>query len=168
MEGYILHVRSVKESMSREIINTYQLEQILPKIIAYKEDNYYDKTNIDYFLEKDLLEDLQILDNERKEITKDVIIRYQKLVEHIKQTRGRKCQICQYSFIMDNGNEYCEAHHIQYLSENGSQNSDNVVLLCPNHHRMFHYAHDSVLVGDLVDGKRKVLIDNVEYLIDFS
>ena len=168
MEGYILHVRSVKESMSREIINTYQLEQILPKIIAYKEDNYYDKTNIDYFLEKDLLEDLQILDNERKEITRNVIIRYQKLVERIKQTRGRKCQICQYSFIMDNGNEYCEAHHIQYLSENGSQNSDNVVLLCPNHHRMFHYAHDSVLVGDLVDGKRKVLIDNVEYLIDFS
>ena len=154
--------------MSRESINTYQLEQILPKIIVYKEDGYYDKTNIDYFLEKDLLEDLQILDNERKEITKDVIIRYQKLVEHIKQTRGRKCQICQYSFIMDNGNEYCEAHHIQYLSENGSQNSDNVVLLCPNHHRMFHYAHDSVLVGDLVDGKRKVLIDNVEYLIDFS
>ena len=168
MEGYILHVRSVKESMSREIINTYQLEQILPKIIVYKEDGYYDKTNIDYFLEKDLLEDLQILDNERKEITKDVIIRYQKLVEHIKQTRGRKCQICQYSFIMDNGNEYCEAHHIQYLSKNGSQSSDNVILLCPNHHRMFHYAHDAVFLDDLVDGKRKVLIENVEHLIDFS
>lgn len=154
--------------MSREIINTYQLEQILPKIIAYKEDNYYDKTNIDYFLEKDLLEDLQILDNERKEITRNVIIRYQKLVERIKQTRGRKCQICQYSFIMDNGNEYCEAHHIQYLSKNGSQSSDNVILLCPNHHRMFHYAHDAVFVDDLVDGKRKVLIENVEHLIDFS
>ncbi len=154
--------------MSREIINTYQLEQILPKIIAYKEDNYYDKTNIDYFLEKDLLEDLQILDNKRKEITRDVIIRYQQLVERIKQTRGRKCQICQYSFIMDNGNEYCEAHHIQYLSKNGSQSSDNVILLCPNHHRMFHYAHDAVFVDDLVDGKRKVLIENVEHLIDFS
>ncbi len=154
--------------MSREIINTYQLEQILPKIIAYKEDNYYDKTNIDYFLEKDLLEDLQILDNERKEITRNVIIRYQKLVERIKQTRGRKCQICQYSFIMDNGNEYCEAHHIQYLSKNGSQSSDNVILLCPNHHRMFHYAHDAVFLDDLVDGKRKVLIENVEHLIDFS
>lgn len=154
--------------MSREIINTYQLEQILPKIIAYKEDNYYDKTNIDYFLEKDLLEDLQILDNKRKEITRDVIIRYQQLVERIKQTRGRKCQICQYSFIMDNGNEYCEAHHIKYLSKNGSQSSDNVILLCPNHHRMFHYAHDAVFVDDLVDGKRKVLIENVEHLIDFS
>jgi len=154
--------------MSREIINTYQLEQILPKIIAYKEDNYYYKTNIDYFLEKDLLEDLQILDNKRKEITRDVIIRYQQLVERIKQTRGRKCQICQYSFIMDNGNEYCEAHHIQYLSKNGSQSSDNVILLCPNHHRMFHYAHDAVFVDDLVDGKRKVLIENVEHLIDFS
>ena len=42
-----MHVRSVKESMSREIINTYQLEQILPKIIVYKEDGYYDKTNIE-------------------------------------------------------------------------------------------------------------------------
>lgn len=73
--------------------------------------------------------------------------------EYIKQTRGRKCQICQYSFIMDNGNEYCEAHHIQYLSENGSQSPENVILLCPNHHRMFHYAHDAVLVGNLVDGK---------------
>lgn len=168
MKGYILHVRSVKESMGREIINTYQLEQILPKIIAYKEEKYYDSTDIDHVLEKDLLEDLQILDCQHREITKDVIIRYQRIVEYIKHTRGRKCQICQYSFIMDNGNEYCEAHHIQYLSEKGSQSSDNVVLLCPNHHRMMHYAHDSVFVGDLVDGKRKVKIDNVEYLIDFS
>lgn len=154
--------------MSREIINTYQLEQILPKVLAYKEENYYGNTDVDQVLEKDLLEDLQILDHQHKEIAKDVIIRYQKIVEHIKQTRGRKCQICQYSFIMDNGNEYCEAHHIQYLSKNGSQSSDNVVLLCPNHHRMIHYAHDSVYVGDLVDGKRRMIIDNVEYLIDFS
>ena len=168
MESYILHVRSVKKSMSREVINTYQLEEILPKIIDYEEENYYNNTGVDSNLEKDLLEDLQMLDNKYKEITKSVIIRYQKIVEHIKQTRGRKCQICQYSFIMDNGNEYCEAHHIQYLSKNGSQSSDNVILLCPNHHRMFHYAHDAVFVDDLVDGKRKVLIENVEHLIDFS
>lgn len=154
--------------MSREVINTYQLEEILPKIIDYEEENYYNNTGVDSNLEKDLLEDLQMLDNKYKEITKSVIIRYQKNVEHIKQTRGRKCQICQYSFIMDNGNEYCEAHHIQYLSKNGSQSSDNVILLCPNHHRMFHYAHDAVFVDDLVDGKRKVLIENVEHLIDFS
>ena len=168
MESYILHVRSVKESMSREVINTYQLEEILPKIIDYEEENYYNNIGVDSNLEKDLLEDLQMLDNKYKEITKSVIIRYQKIVEHIKQTRGRKCQICQYSFIMDNGNEYCEANHIQYLSKNGSQSSDNVILLCPNHHRMFHYAHDAVFVDDLVDGKRKVLIENVEHLIDFS
>lgn len=168
MESYILHVRSVEENMSREVINTYQLEEILPKIIDYEEENYYDNIGVDSNLEKNLLEDLQMLDNKYKEITKSVIIRYQKIVEHIKQTRGRKCQICQYSFIMDNGNEYCEAHHIQYLSKNGSQSSDNVILLCPNHHRMFHYAHDAVFVDDLVDGKRKVLIENVEHLIDFS
>lgn len=154
--------------MSREVINTYQLEEILPKIIDYEEENYYNNIGVDSNLEKDLLEDLQMLDNKYKEITKSVIIRYQKIVEHIKQTRGRKCQICQYSFIMDNGNEYCEAHHIQYLSKNGSQSSDNVILLCLNHHRMFHYAHDAVFVDDLVDGKRKVLIENVEHLIDFS
>lgn len=154
--------------MSREIINTYQLEQVLPRVIAYKEENHFNSTEIDHILEKDLLEDLQMPENERKEITREAIIRYQKIVDYIKQTRGRKCQICQYSFVMDNGNEYCEAHHIQYLSENGSQNSDNVVLLCPNHHRMFHYAHDSVFVGNLVDGKRKVLLANVEYLVDFS
>lgn len=154
--------------MSREIINTYQLEQVLPRVIAYKEGNYFNSTEIDHILEKDLLEDLQMPENERKEITRKAIIRYQKIVDYIKQTRGRKCQICQYSFVMDNGNEYCEAHHIQYLSEDGSQNSDNVVLLCPNHHRMFHYAQDSVFVGNLIDGKRKVLIANVEYLVDFS
>ncbi len=83
MKGFILHVRSVGESMSREIINIYQLEQILPKIIAYENDNYYDNTDVDCILEKDLQEDLQMLNNEYKEIRKSVIIRYQKIVANI-------------------------------------------------------------------------------------
>jgi predicted HNH restriction endonuclease len=53
-----------------------------------------------------------------------------------------QCEVpsCQHvSFISTDGNAYCEVHHIQPLSEGGSDTIDNVACICPCHHREAHH-----------------------------
>jgi 5-methylcytosine-specific restriction endonuclease McrA len=42
------------------------------------------------------------------------------------------------SFVVANGERYCEVHHIQPLAEGGADTIDNVACLCANHHREVH------------------------------
>ena len=88
-----------------------------------------------------LIDDLKIA-NETIENKVRLVKRYKKIIVQIKQKYNCECQIasCNFTFKKVNGEYYAEAHHLMPLSEQGSQNEDNVVVLCPNHHRMFHYA----------------------------
>lgn len=43
------------------------------------------------------------------------------------------------SFINLSGSPYCEVHHIVQLSQGGADVIENVVCLCPAHHREAHY-----------------------------
>lgn len=36
-----------------------------------------------------------------------------------------------------------DTHHIQYLSEGGLDISENIVVVCPNHHRIIHATNAS-------------------------
>lgn len=80
--------------------------------------------------------------NETIEIKINRIKRYQQVINKLKEKYNNKCQIegCNFSFKKKNGGYYSEGHHLKLLSEGGSQDENNVVILCPNHHRMFHYA----------------------------
>jgi 5-methylcytosine-specific restriction protein A len=40
---------------------------------------------------------------------------------------------------MANGKVYLETHHVVPLHENGEDSVNNVVALCPNHHREAHH-----------------------------
>lgn len=51
-----------------------------------------------------------------------------------------KCELCgKPGFVMSNGNIYLETHHVVPLSEDGPDNINNVVAICPNHHREAHH-----------------------------
>lgn len=51
--------------------------------------------------------------------------------------------VCEYcgaiGFLMANGERYLEAHHIIALANDGADTVDNVIALCPGHHREAHY-----------------------------
>lgn len=70
--------------------------------------------------------------------------RDRELVELIKQLRGSKCQICGFSFKTVSGEDYSECHHLEHLANGGLDASKNMLLLCANHHRQFHYGHVEV------------------------
>lgn len=51
-----------------------------------------------------------------------------------------ECEWCgEPGFVMANGATYLETHHVQPLSEGGLDVEENVVALCPNHHREAHH-----------------------------
>jgi 5-methylcytosine-specific restriction enzyme A len=54
-----------------------------------------------------------------------------------------KCEHCgELGFRKPDGTHYVEAHHIISLAEQGPDTLDNVIALCPNHHRQAHYGAD--------------------------
>lgn len=114
------------------------------------------------------LEDLNIDENEVNEEIIKRIKRFQKIINVIKAKNNYKCQICGYTFLMDNGKKYCEAHHIKMLSQGGSQNVDNVIILCSNHHRMFHYGGENIEIKKVNNKKMIIKIEDKEYEVKIN
>ncbi|HEX4302747.1 MAG TPA: HNH endonuclease signature motif containing protein [Rhizomicrobium sp.] len=57
----------------------------------------------------------------------------------IDRAKGR-CEYCGHlGFRTGNDGYYLEAHHIIALAHDGSDRMDNVIALCPNHHREAHF-----------------------------
>lgn len=49
---------------------------------------------------------------------------------------SNSCESCGYT--INSGRNYLELHHIKPLGEGGEDTFENMILLCPNCHRMFH------------------------------
>ena len=93
------------------------------------------------------------------------ILGYQRIVGELKERYKNECQIedCGYTFEKRGGGFYSEGHHLIWRSEGGGPEQSNVVILCPNHHRMFHYA--DVMIEDPVGDERNVTINGVRHSI---
>lgn len=114
-----------------------------------------------------LLEDVPYLKNEKENILIERIKRYKKIVIELKIKCNCKCQLCGFTFKKKSGENYAEAHHIVRLADNGSQNENNVIILCANHHRMIHYAEDIKYIFDEALLK-EVRINGERYLVERS
>lgn len=57
------------------------------------------------------------------------------------------CQICGTCFDKYDI-KFVEAHHIDYFVHSLNNNSDNIMVVCPNHHRLIHYAKPEFLYSD--------------------
>lgn len=63
----------------------------------------------------------------------------------LKKLRGFKCQICGDSILKKNGGRYIEASHITPKREKGSETPDNILILCPNHHKEFDLGNKKIV-----------------------
>lgn len=61
-----------------------------------------------------------------------------KLIIGLKKLYGGKCQLCNSLPLEHKGVNICEAHHIEYFSKSMNNDSDNIIILCPNHHSLVH------------------------------
>lgn len=123
---------------------------------------------IDERMKLEFLEDYKDLKNETEKVIIDRVKRYQKIVSNLKMKYGHKCQICgcNYSFPKKNGTGYCEAYHIQTLANGGSQEEENVIILCANHHRMLHYGRN-VKIGERKNEYMDIYVDGLLLSVSF-
>jgi len=56
----------------------------------------------------------------------------------LKELYSHRCQICAYDFKSNYGQPYSETHHVIWLSRGGVDHSNNLIVVCPNHHRIIH------------------------------
>lgn len=63
-----------------------------------------------------------------------------KIIENLKKLYQYRCQICGYS-AQEYGVHVAEAHHILPFSSAQNNDADNIIILCPNHHRLIHKAN---------------------------
>ena len=81
---------------------------------------------------------------DRANVVVQVIKRDNRVRAHaIKRAKG-KCEYCNVrGFLTTSGDFYLEAHHIIALCDSGRDTVDNVIALCPQHHRQAHYGKDA-------------------------
>lgn len=70
----------------------------------------------------------------------NLIERNASLAQLVKEQRGYFCQLCGEGIPKAAGGTYVEAHHLDYLSDGGLDFSRNLVIVCPNCHKRFHYS----------------------------
>lgn len=66
--------------------------------------------------------------------------RCQKLARKVKDLYGGKCQVCEFTFKKQaSGKPYAEAAHLVALGDGGADSLQNLLCLCPNHHKMLDH-----------------------------
>lgn len=58
----------------------------------------------------------------------------------LKKLYQYRCQICGATTTVMYGVDVSEAHHIDYFTKSANNNPSNIVVLCPDHHRIVHKA----------------------------
>lgn len=104
-----------------------------------------DELEVFYRREKSKSQIMKELENLRETDSTIVLVNHKsykrdnKAIALIKILRDSKCQICGLSIAMRNGRKYVEAAHITPKHKEGKETIDNIILLCPNHHKEFDY-----------------------------
>ena len=60
------------------------------------------------------------------------------IIRNLKKLYKGQCQICGGKPFSDINCDLTEVHHIDYFSKSHNNNSTNLIVLCPNHHRLIH------------------------------
>lgn len=91
------------------------------------------------------LKNTQDVDEEKITVNSKSYKRNNKTIALIKILRNFECQICGLSILKRDGNKYIEAAHITPKHEKGKESADNIILLCPNHHKEFDLGHRKII-----------------------
>ncbi len=77
---------------------------------------------------------------EVKEGLKKVRKYNKKIIDDLKKAYNYRCQICGESGMDRYGVSVVEGHHIEEFSLTQNNSPDNIMILCPTHHRLIHKA----------------------------
>ena len=119
-----------------DLINTDEIEQ--QELISFFKES--DKAKIIYDLSN-----LKESETETVYVNQKTYKRDNKTIAQLKIIRDFKCQICGTIIIKKNGEFYIEAAHIKPKHKKGRETPDNILILCPNHHKEFDYGNRIII-----------------------
>jgi predicted HNH restriction endonuclease len=61
-----------------------------------------------------------------------------KIIRQLKKLYKGNCQLCGCKPFADVECDLTEVHHIEYFAATHNNNASNLIVLCPNHHRLIH------------------------------
>jgi hypothetical protein len=86
--------------------------------------------------------DYNKIDSSARIENKPQIVKIRKLDKAIGETLKllykNQCQICGYNFSEKYHVSIVESHHIEFFVRSLNNNADNIIIICPNHHRIIH------------------------------
>lgn len=106
------------------------------------------------------LKNLKPTDSEEIEVNYKTYKRNNKTIAQIKILRDFKCQICGTIIKKKDGSFYIEAAHVKPKHLKGLETLDNIILLCPNHHKEFDFGqleiknHDKEQIEFILNGQQ--------------
>ena len=97
-------------------------------------------------ISENTFEDLLLTDNDATIVQENRFVKVRKLDRNVclnlKKLYNYRCQICGQSVSEHYGDKpVVDAHHIDFFTQSLNNNYSNVMILCPNHHRVIHTYH---------------------------
>lgn len=74
----------------------------------------------------------------RSYATKSVRVYDHSIIAGLKVLYKGQCQLCGCLPLSTFNCDISEAHHIEYFSETQNNDASNIIIICPNHHRIIH------------------------------
>lgn len=142
--------------------------QTLKNIYRYYIDEEFDYDNIE---QQEIVTEIETLpnieDNKAEIITiqNKTYKRKNILIAKIKRERNFECQICGTKILKSNGSYYIEAAHIQAKKDKGNENKENILILCPNHHKEFDFGKREIIKHTTKNIKFK--LNDIDYELLF-
>ncbi|MBF8964300.1 HNH endonuclease [Pontibacter sp. FD36] len=107
-------------------------------------EEFYKKNKTKAEIIKDL-QNLKESDPEEVFINRKSYKRDNKTIAQLKLLRDYNCQLCGLHIPKKDGGKYIEAAHILPKHKKGRETPDNILILCPNHHKEFDFGELNIL-----------------------
>lgn len=122
-----------------------------PDVFFMEPKIYCDETTLENLLDLSTLTDPQAALLEKFGLTKYRKLN-RKIGERLKKNYNFRCQICGRSIGEFYGVNLAECHHIEPFAESLNNDEKNLLIVCPNHHRIIHTAEPTF------DRERKIYL----------
>lgn len=136
------------DALNHFLVAVYQGQELVSDYLQIETfENGLEQNEIEHRTEKELDKD-ELLnkiadcenDNSEKIMLKGKAYkRHNYLMVQIKKYRDYECQFCSTKIPKSNGDYYIEACHIKAKSEGGKDRLNNILILCPNCHKLFDF-----------------------------
>jgi 5-methylcytosine-specific restriction protein A len=152
LRAHILYIEDIKHASNpsmRDIFDEYVHHLPIEFQDEFEQDEIEDEVNTTSHANLiPYLKNLKKTDDDNVMLNNKSYKRDNKTLTVIKKLRGFSCQICNVTILKRNGKFYIEAAHIRPRSLNGRETPDNIIVLCPNHHKEFDHGETEIIFQD--------------------